>query len=251
MVAVALRGLKSGDIKTMNVNGMIKMIHPAGMPFIGIFTVIAAALTIVFGVGGFAIGTVLWAWCVYFFRDPVRTTPTREGLIVSPADGRVILIATVTPDSDLGLGDESRVRVSVFLNVFDVHVNRVPIGGRVVHKHYRPGKFVNASLDKASVDNERAAIAIEMAGDHPRRGEKIGVVQIAGLIARRIICDALVGSNFKTGEHYGLIRFGSRTDIYLPPGMQPLVIVGQRMIGGETVLADCLSTEPRRQGEAR
>ena len=230
---------------------MMTKIHPAGWPFIGIFAVGALGLTVWLGVGGFALGAMLLAWCVYFFRDPVRVTPSRDGLIVSPADGRVVAVLGVTPDADLGIGSEPRTRVSIFLNVFDVHVNRVPVGGAVVHRHYRPGKFVNASLDKASVDNERAAIALEIAGGHPYAGQKIGVVQIAGLIARRIICGAAVGDRFQTGERYGLIRFGSRTDVYLPPGLEPLVVVGQRMIGGETVLADCLSTEPKRQGEAR
>ena len=235
----------------MGVKDMMTKIHPAGLPFIGIFAVGALALTAWLGVAGFAVGAVLLAWCVYFFRDPARVTPTREGLVVSPADGRIVAVASVVPDADLDLGETPRMRVSIFLNVFDVHVNRVPIGGTVVHKHYRPGKFVNASLDKASVDNERAAIALEMAGEHPYAGQRIGVVQIAGLIARRIICGAGIGERFRSGERYGLIRFGSRTDVYLPPGLQPLVMVGQRMIGGETVLADCLSAEPKREGEAR
>ena len=235
----------------MTIKDMIPSIHPAGFPFIGIFAALWLGLALGCGVAGFFIGLVLFAWCVYFFRDPTRTTPSREGLVVSPADGRVVAVAEVTPDSDLGLGDQPRVRVSIFLNVFDVHVNRVPVGGTVVHRHYRPGKFVNASLDKASVDNERAAIALEIAEGQPLAGQRIGVVQIAGLIARRIICGAEVGGRFRTGERYGLIRFGSRTDVYLPPGLQPLVMVGQRMIGGETVLADALSGEAKREGEAR
>ena len=235
----------------MTINDLIPKIHPAGTPFIGIFAVLAVILAILFGTGGASLGLILLAWCVYFFRDPVRVTPTRAGVIVSPADGRVVAVAAVTPDGDLGLGDQSRLRISIFLNVFDVHVNRVPTAGTVVHMHYRPGKFVNAALDKASVDNERAAIALEMTGEHPYAGQRIGVVQIAGLIARRIICGAEVGATFESGERYGLIRFGSRTDVYLPPGVQPLVIVGQTMIGGETVLADCLSQEPQRRGEAR
>ena len=243
-----LRG-KSGDHWVPREMSM--KIHPAGWPFIGLFAVGALALTLWLGVGGFAAGAVLLAWCVYFFRDPARVTPVRDGLIVSPADGRVVAVLEVTPDADLGIGAETRIRVSIFLNVFDVHVNRVPVGGTVVHRHYRPGKFVNAALDKASVDNERAAIALEIAGEHRYGGQKIGVVQIAGLIARRIICGAAPGDRFRTGERYGLIRFGSRTDVYLPPGVQSLVMVGQRMIGAETVLADLLSDEPQRQGEAR
>ena len=235
----------------MTIKDMVPSIHPAGTPFIGIFGALWLGLALWCGVAGFFIGLVLFVWCVYFFRDPTRTTPIREGLIVSPADGRVVAVAEVTPDSDLGLGDQPRIRVSIFLNVFDVHVNRVPVGGTVVHRHYRPGKFVNAALDKASVDNERAAIALEIAGEHRYGGQKIGVVQIAGLIARRIICGAVPGDRVRTGERYGLIRFGSRTDVYLPPGVQSLVMVGQRMIGAETVLADLLSDEPQRQGEAR
>ena len=237
--------------KIASIEDMCLKIHPAGTPFIALFAVAAVVLTIYLGVAGFSLGLILLAWCVYFFRDPVRVTPTRDGLIVSPADGRVVAVLKVTPDADLGLGDDERMRVSIFLNVFDVHVNRVPVGGEVIHKHYRPGKFVNAALDKASVDNERAAIALKIAGEHRFAGQKIGVVQIAGLIARRIICGATVGERFKSGERYGLIRFGSRTDVYLPPGLEPLVIVGQRMIGGETVLADCLSSETMRQGEAQ
>ncbi len=230
---------------------MIPKIHPAGTPFIALFAAAGIALTLWLGVTGFWLGAILLGWCIYFFRDPVRVTPSREGLIVSPADGMVVAVASVTPDDDLGLGTETRTRISVFLNVFDVHVNRVPVTGVVVHTHYRPGKFVNAALDKASVDNERAAVALEIAAGLPRAGQRIGFVQIAGLIARRIICNAKVGDRFRTGERYGLIRFGSRTDIYLPPGLEPLVVVGQRMIGGETVLADCLSSESKRQGEAQ
>ncbi|MBF0560631.1 MAG: phosphatidylserine decarboxylase [Alphaproteobacteria bacterium] len=235
----------------MDIKNIIAIVHPAGWPFVCVFAIVGLVLTGLLGAAGGALGIVLLAWCVYFFRDPVRVTPTREGLIVSPADGRVVAVASVTPDADLGLGVEQRMRISIFLNVFDVHVNRVPVNGIVVHKHYRPGKFVNASLDKASVDNERAALTVQIAGDYPYAGRKIGVVQIAGLIARRIICNADIGQSFKAGERYGLIRFGSRTDVYLPPDLQPLVVVGQRMIGGETVLADCLSNEPQRQGEAR
>ncbi|MEI6558743.1 MAG: phosphatidylserine decarboxylase [Rhodospirillaceae bacterium] len=230
---------------------MLPSIHPAGRPFIGLFALGALGLIVAFGGAGAALGALLLAWCVYFFRDPVRVTPSRPGLVVSPADGRVVAVATVVPDPDLGLGVEPRQRISIFLDVFDVHVNRVPLDGLVVHRHYRPGTFVNASLDKASVDNERAAIALEITGGHPFAGQRIGVVQIAGLIARRIICGAGPGDRFRAGERYGLIRFGSRTDVYLPPGLAPLVAVGQRMIGGETVLADCLSDEPPRQGEAR
>lgn len=188
----------------------------------------------------FVVSAILTCWCFYFFRNPTRFTPTRPGVIVSPADGRVVAVKEVTPDADLGLGSEPRMRVSIFLNVFDVHVNRIPAEGVVTARLYRPGKFFNASLDKASVDNERMALVVKLTGDHAQKGQTMGVVQIAGLIARRIICSAQEGDSFKTGERYGIIRFGSRADIYFPAGVQPLVSVGQYMIGGETVLAECV-----------
>ncbi len=224
--------------------------HPAGWIFIGGF----AAVTILLGYlgwGWFWIGVVLTVWCLYFFRDPRRVTPTRAGLVVSPADGIVVAVSDVVPDDELGLPHETFTRISIFLNVFDVHVNRIPADGVVKSRIYRPGKFVNASLDKASVDNERLALALQLTGEHPYRDKMMGVVQIAGLVARRIVCEAQVGSSFKAGDHYGIIRFGSRADIYLPAGIQPMVIVGQRMVGGETVLADMLSTEAARQGDVR
>lgn len=234
----------------MNSTGPLSFIHPAGFPFIGIAAVVAVFLSL-FGGVAFMVGLILFGWVVYFFRDPKRVTPSRPGLVVSPADGRVILITDVVPDKSLGLGDEPRTRVSIFLNVFDVHVNRSPVDGEVTHIDYRAGKFVNASLDKASVDNERNALALVMVGEHPYAGQKIGVVQIAGLIARRILCTARPNDKLKAGERFGLIRFGSRTDVYLPQGLKPLVCVGQRMIGGETIIADCLSDEKARVGEVR
>lgn len=230
--------------------GLTNFVHPAGWPFIGIAALLAVFLSF-FGGVPLCIGLVLFAWVVYFFRDPKRVTPNRPGLVVSPADGRVIMIADVVPDIDLGLGTEPRTRVSIFLNVFDVHVNRSPVDGDVAHVHYRAGKFLNASFDKASTDNERNALAITMRGEHPYAGQKIGVVQIAGLIARRILCTVKPGHRLQAGERFGLIRFGSRTDIYLPQGMKPLVCVGQRMLGGETIIADCLSQEKARIGEVR
>ncbi len=233
------------DLKTL-----ISFIHPAGWPFIGLFALGALGLSL-FGWPWFTLGALLTAWCVYFFRDPQRVTPARSGLVVSPADGRVVAVQTVTPHPSLGVGEEPRVRISIFLNVFDVHVNRSPADGVVVHAVYHAGKFFNASLDKASEDNERMAIALRMMGEHPYKDKTIGVVQIAGLIARRIVCTASLGHQLKAGERYGLIRFGSRTDVYLPPGLNALVAVGQRMICGETVLADCLSNEAERKGEIR
>jgi phosphatidylserine decarboxylase len=234
----------------MNFDKLLRYFHPAGWPFMGIFAVV----TIVFSLfsGKLAmVGLILTAWCFYFFRDPERVTPVKEGLLVSPADGRVVAIKDVVPDSDLGLGDTPRTRISIFLNVFDVHVNRIPAAGIVKSAYYRHGKFVNASLDKASVDNERMSLLVELTGEHPYKGKTMGVVQIAGLIARRIICDAHEGSVYRSGERYGIIRFGSRADVYLPVGMAPLVMVGQYMLGGETVLADATSSETARQGEVR
>ncbi|MDR3425183.1 MAG: phosphatidylserine decarboxylase [Alphaproteobacteria bacterium] len=224
--------------------------HPAGWPFMAVFAGVTFLLAFIGG-AAFFVGLVLTAWCFYFFRDPSRATPTRSGLIVSPADGKVVAIQDVVPDPEFDLGDAKRTRISIFLNVFDVHVNRIPTDGAVIARRYRTGKFFNASLDKASVDNERMALTLRLEGDHPRAGEKIGVVQIAGLIARRIVCDAQEGQQVKAGQRFGIIRFGSRTDLYLPQGVSPLVTVGQYMIGGETVLADCASSESPRTGEIR
>ena len=234
----------------MRSSSPVPYFHAAGTPFIAAFIGVTILLFFV-GTTAFFIGLLLTGWCLYFFRDPARVTPLRPGLIVSPADGRVVLIQDVVPDAELGLGDTPRTRVSVFLNVFNVHVNRIPCGGEVIARRYRPGKFVNASLDKASVDNERMGLTLRLEGDHPKAGETIGVVQIAGLIARRILCDAQEGHKLQTGERYGIIRFGSRTDIYLPHGVAPLVSIGQTMIGGETIIADCASPETIRLGEVR
>lgn len=234
----------------MTMKKLIDYVNPAGWPFIGLFALGTLGLALL-GWPWFFLGAVLTGWCVYFFRDPDRVTPSRPGLIVSPADGRVIALQTVKPDPSLGLGEDKRVRISIFLNVFDVHVNRSPADGAVVHAVYHAGKFFNASLDKASVDNERMALALKLEGDHPYAGKTLGVVQIAGLIARRIVCTAHLGHDLKAGERYGLIRFGSRADVYLPEGLQPLVAIGQRVLAGETVLADCRSTEPAREGNVR
>jgi phosphatidylserine decarboxylase len=233
----------------MRSRSVVQYIHPAGWPFIGIAIFLNLVLAML-GCFTFIIGCLLTAWCIYFFRNPERVTPTRAGLIVSPADGRVVAVEEVHPASDLCL-DGPRTRISIFLNVFDVHVNRMPADGTVAIRAYRTGKFLNASLDKASEDNERMALVLQLRGEHPYDGKTLGVVQIAGLIARRIICEAKEGDTYKAGERYGIIRFGSRADIYLPPGLAPLVSVGQYMIGGETVLADCVSTEIARTAETR
>ncbi len=178
-------------------------------------------------------GVVLTLWCVYFFRDPDRVTPARDGLIVSPADGVVQLIDKAPPPAELDMGDDPRTRVCVFMNVFNVHVNRIPIDGTLTALSYRPGKFLNASLDKASELNERQSLRLTMAD-----GRDIAFVQIAGLIARRILCDVALGQTVKAGERFGMIRFGSRVDVYLPDGVEPLVSAGQTSVAGETVIAD-------------
>jgi phosphatidylserine decarboxylase len=182
------------------------------------------------------------AYVAYFFRDPDRVTPLRDGLVIAPADGKISLIERLRPPAELGLGEEERVRISIFLSVFDVHINRAPVPGQIVRSIYVPGLFLNAALDKASEDNERRALVIDMSG-----GQEIAVVQIAGLIARRIVSFKGEGETVGVGERIGLIRFGSRVDLYLPPGTGPLVAVGQRAVGGETVLADLKSTEPERE----
>jgi phosphatidylserine decarboxylase len=217
-------------------------IHPAGWPFVALFAVVSLALSMMWEGFGW-IGLVATLWCVYFFRDPARVTPLREGLIVSPGDGVVQKIVKCVPPAELELGSEERTRISIFLNVFDVHVNRIPIEGSISALHYRPGKFLNASLDKASEENEQQMIKITTPD-----GLTVGAVQIAGLVARRIICTLKDGQSVKTGERFGLIRFGSRVDVYLPNEASPIVIVGQRAVGGETVLADLKSSESERVG---
>ena len=178
------------------------------------------------------IGFLLTAWCAYFFRDPERVTAQDDDLVISPADGRVSSIAMVTPPAELELGDEPMLRISVFMNVFNCHVNRAPMRGRVARIAYRAGKFVNAELDKASQENERNGLVIETVHGG------IGVVQIAGLVARRIVCWTQMNDNLEAGERFGLIRFGSRLDVFLPAGAEPRVSLGQTAVAGETVLAE-------------
>jgi phosphatidylserine decarboxylase len=220
-------------------------LHPDGWKFIGIFALVTVLLFIFMPPLGW-VGLVLTVWCAYFFRDPWRVTPQRAGLMVSPADGRVLSVAPAVPPAELDMGAAAMTRIGIFLNVFDVHVNRIPVGGRVTKLSYRKGKFVNASLDKASEDNERMAIRIAPADD----AGDVAVVQIAGLVARRIVCDLREREDVIAGQRFGIIRFGSRTDIYLPAGWIPLVIAGQRVIGGETVIADRRAQEAPRQGFA-
>lgn len=185
---------------------------------------------------------ILTCGIMYFFRDPDRITQLRDGLVIAPADGSISMIETVRPPQDLGLGEEERVRISIFLTVFDVHIQRAPIAGRITRSIYVPGAFLNAAVDKASEENERQYIVIENSN-----GTKVATVQIAGLVARRIITFAAEGENLGAGERFGLIRFGSRVDLFLPPGVAPLVSVGQRAVGGETILADTKSDEPERE----
>ena len=214
---------------------MLKVIavpmHPEGRKFVAIFAAITAALWLVWE-PLFWMGVGMTVWCYYFFRDPVRSVAQKPGLILSPADGVVSLITKTVPPVEMLLGDKPLTRVSVFMNVFNCHVNRAPMAGEVIAITYHHGKFVNASLDKASEHNERNSITIE-AADKTR----IGVTQIAGLVARRIVCFTKLGNGLSVGERFGLIRFGSRLDVFLPEGIEPAVGLGQTAVAGETILA--------------
>jgi phosphatidylserine decarboxylase len=216
-----------------------------GRPFIAAFAVVTLLLGLLAD-WLLVPGVVLTAWCVYFFRDPHRVTPTRDGLVISPADGRVVSIASVPWPKELAMGEGEATRVGIFMNVFDVHVNRIPVDGRITKLAYVPGAFVNASFDKASEQNERQCVAMET-GD----GRPLAFVQIAGLVARRIVCHLTEGQPVLAGERMGMIRFGSRVDVYLPAGVAPLVVEGQRCVAAETVLADLSSAEPARNGAVR
>ncbi|WP_226622101.1 phosphatidylserine decarboxylase [Alloyangia pacifica] len=215
----------------------IKPMHPEGRKFVGIFAAITVVLFLIWDPLGW-IGVGLTVWCYYFFRDPERVVPQRPGLLVSPADGVVSLIEPAVPPAELGMPDVALTRVSVFMSVFNCHVNRTPATGEIVSVAYRPGKFFNASLDKASVDNERNALRIRL-----EDGREIAVVQIAGLVARRIMWWVKEGDRLNRGDRFGLIRFGSRLDVYLPEGVEPQVAIGQTMIAGESIIAD-LSAVP-------
>jgi phosphatidylserine decarboxylase len=214
-----------------SIRNAIPPLHREGMPFVIGAAIITLILFLIWAPLGW-IGAIVTAWVFFFFRDPVRTTPIDPSLAVSPADGKITAVDYAIPPLELGLGDEPLLRISVFLNIFDVHVNRTPVAGRVARIAYRPGKFFNAELDKASEFNERNGLVIETL-----KGT-VGVVQIAGLIARRIVCFTQENAELDAGERFGLIRFGSRVDTYLPKGSVPVVSVGQRAVAGETVLAD-------------
>src|SRR5215475_7396849 len=219
-----------------SIRSQIVPISPEGYPFIGAFALVSLILFWLWSPLGW-LGTLATMWCAYFFRDPPRVTPVREGLVVAPADGRISQVTSAIPPDDLDLGSRPLPRISIFMSVFDCHVNRSPVTGKIEKIVYHPGKFLNADLDKASVDNERNCLVIATSG------VRIAVVQIAGLIARRIVCFARTGQSLGAGERFGMIRFGSRLDVYLPEDASPLVATGQTSIAGETVLADLRARE--------
>jgi phosphatidylserine decarboxylase len=223
-----------------SIRSQLAPIHSQGYPFIGAFAVAAVFLFWLWPPSGW-LATVATLWCAYFFRDPPRVTPAREGIVVAPADGRVSRIASAVPPPELDLGARPLLRISVFMSVFDCHVNRSPIAGRIERMVYRAGAFLSADLDKASEDNERNAFVIAT-GD----GARIAVIQIAGLVARRIVPFVREGEAIGAGQRIGMIRFGSRVDVYLPEGISSLVGEGQTAIAGETVLADLTVSQPGR-----
>ena len=207
-------------------------IHPAGWPFIFLFILVSAVATY-FWAWFVLPGSFLSLWCIYFFRNPKRTTPVSDHLVISPADGRVLSTGIMPVPDDLDLPKGEWRRISIFMNVFDVHVNRAPVAGKVIATSYHKGAFLNASLDKASEQNERQNMVLEMAS-----GQAVGVVQIAGLVARRILLEAAIGDHLNIGQQYGIIRFGSRVDVWLPASTPVAVLAGQTAVAGETILAD-------------
>jgi phosphatidylserine decarboxylase len=222
-----------------SIRAQIAPIHPEGYPFIGGFAFVSLVLFWMWTPLGW-LGVVATAWCAYFFRDPVRVTPVRDGLVVAPADGRISQVVNALPPPELRLSERPLPRISIFMSVFDCHVNRSPIAGRIERIVYRKGLFLNADLDKASEDNERNALLIASGR------VLIGVVQIAGLIARRIVPFVHEGQTVAVGDRIGMIRFGSRVDVYLPEGVRPQVAEGQTAIAGETVLADLAAADAGR-----
>jgi phosphatidylserine decarboxylase len=222
-----------------SIRSQLVPIHREGYPFVGGFALASLILFMLWTPLGW-IGTVLTIWCALFFRDPVRVTPVREGIVVAPADGRIAKVINAVPPVELGLGGRPLSRVSIFMSVFDCHVNRSPMTGRIEEIVYHAGAFVSADLDKASEDNERNSFVIAIGAT------RIGVVQIAGLVARRIVCFVRKGTTVGAGERIGMIRFGSRVDVYLPEGVRPLVAEGQIAIAGETVVADLRAADRER-----
>lgn len=229
------RSVPRHDPRTMSLVDTVKNafvpVHKEGYPFIGAFAVVTLLLAL-FSTNLFWIGLILTAWCAYFFRDPVRVTPSDDRLVISPADGVVSSVGPGIPPRELGLGSGEMTRISVFMNVFSCHVNRAPVRGRITRIEHRPGKFLNAELDKASQENERNGLVI----DSPNG--TVAAVQVAGLVARRIVCWAEAGGNIAIGERFGIIRFGSRVDVFLPRAATPRVSVGQTAVAGETVIAE-------------
>lgn len=220
-------------------------INKEGWKFVAAFALITALLALLWEPLG-VIGIVLTVWCYFFFRDPERVTPQIDNVVVSPADGKVQMITKIKGPKELGMEKEEYTRVSIFMSVFNVHVNRAPASGTITKTSYIKGKFFNATLDKASKDNERQLLAMKT-----ENGKEIAFVQIAGLVARRILCFAKKGTTYKAGERFGLIRFGSRLDVYLPEGVEPQVCLGQTMIAGETIIANLNSSAPQIMGESR
>jgi len=222
-----------------SIRKQIVPIHPEGYIFIAIFAVATLILGWIFAPLGW-IGLTLTLWCAYFFRDPPRVTPLDDNLVVAPADGMIASVGSFTPPPELGVGGDPMQRISIFMSVFDCHVNRAPVAGRISKIVYRPGLFINADLDKASEDNERNGLVIDATAS------RVGVVQIAGFVARRIVCFVAQGDRIGAGDRIGLIRFGSRVDVYLPTTARPLVEEGARAVGGETIIADFRDGETRR-----
>jgi phosphatidylserine decarboxylase len=222
-----------------SIRSQLSPIHPQGYPFIGGFALVSLVLFWLWSPLGW-LGTVATLWCAYFFRDPPRVTPVRDGIVVAPADGRVSQIASAMPPAELDLGARPLPRISIFMSVFDCHVNRSPVAGRLERMVYRAGKFLSADLDKASEDNERNALVIGTGS------ARIAVIQIAGLVARRIVPFVREGDAVAAGQRIGMIRFGSRVDVYLPEGVRALVAEGQTAIAGETVLAELKATPQAR-----
>ncbi len=223
-----------------SIRKQLTPIHPEGYPFIGGFALASLLLFWLWAPLGW-LTTVATLWCAYFFRDPPRVTPVRDGLVVAPADGRVSQIVNAVPPPELGLGARALPRISIFMSVFDCHVNRSPVAGRIERIAYRAGKFLSADLDKASEDNERNALLVATPA-----GQRVVVVQIAGLVARRIVPFIREGETVGAGQRIGMIRFGSRVDVYLPEGTRMLAAEGQTAIAGETVLADLKASEAGR-----